>query len=97
MESRQCGRRSRLVEETKQVPAGKRTEKYNKVTSCYLWDDTVPHRDIYAHMMAKRDLWMTNLVRSRFGARVDPRCGRCNTEKVENMAHIIVRCQGRKI
>ena len=42
MESRQCGRKRWLVEEKKQVPAGKRAKKYNKVTSCYLWDDTVP-------------------------------------------------------
>ena len=42
-------------------------------------------------MIARRSLWMTNLVRSRFGAEVDPRCGRCDTGKVENMAYIILK------
>ena len=39
---------------------------------------------------------MTNLIKSRFGTGVDPRYGRYNTEEVENMAHIVVRCPGTK-
>ena len=56
----------------------------------------VPYRDRYAHMMARKGLWMTNLVRSRFAASIAPKCGRCDTGKVENMAHIMVWCPGTK-
>ena len=57
--------------EKKQVPAGNEVEKYNKITSCYLWDNTVAYWDKYAHMIAKRGLWMINLFKKRFITDVD--------------------------
>ena len=39
---------------------------------------------------------MTNLFKSRFAASIDPKCGRCDTGEIENMAHIMVRCPGTK-
>ena len=37
MESRQKRKQKRLLEETKQIPAGKKAEKYSKITNSYLW------------------------------------------------------------
>ena len=39
---------------------------------------------------------MTNLFKSRFTASIDPKYGRCDTWKIENMAHIMVWCPGTK-
>ena len=39
---------------------------------------------------------MTNLVKSRCMISIDPKCGRYDTKKVENMVHIIVQCPETK-
>ena len=70
MESRQSKKRRKLVEKTKHVPVGKGAKKYNKITSCYLWGSAVMYRNRYAYMMAKRGLWITNLVWGRSGPKV---------------------------
>ena len=36
MELSQAKRQKKLVEETNQIPAENRAEKYNKITGCYL-------------------------------------------------------------
>ena len=60
-----------------------------------MWDNKVPYRDRYAHMMAKKGLWMTNLFKNRFVLNVTQNMGDV-TGKIESILHTIVKFPGTK-